>query len=124
MERIIAVPVTAGVVSAHFGHCEQFYFVQTNEAEITKEWFVTPPVHEPGLYPKWVKEQGAVIVIAGGMGQKAVNLFDAQNISTYTGAQSQAPKAIVEAFLSSTLQLTANICNHEHHDHNHDHKCE
>ncbi len=124
MEKIIAVPVTAGVVSAHFGHCEQFYFVQVNGTEIVKEWFVTPPVHVPGLYPKWVKEQGASVVIAGGMGQKAVNLFDEQNISTYTGAQSQAPKEIIKDFLSDNLQLTANICTHDHDNHDHEHKCE
>lgn len=118
MEHIIAIPVTEGVLSQHFGHCEQFYFARVNDVEILEEKLVTPPVHEPGLYPKWVKEQGADTVIAGGMGKKACDLFAQNGVNTFTGAQSQAPAAVVKSFLDKTIVFAQNTCA------NHEHKCE
>ena len=62
----------------HFGHCEQFALVDVDEdgpqaAEAPRS--LTPPPHEPGLLPRWLHEQGADVVIAGGMGQRAQQLF-------------------------------------------------
>ncbi len=115
VECTIAIPTTNGSLSQHFGHCEIFYFAKVNQTEILKEWYLTPPVHEPGLYPKWVKEQGAELVIAGGMGKKACDLFKQNGISICTGAESLNPSILVKEFLSNTLQLSNNACeNHEH----------
>ena len=114
MKKCIAVPVTAGVLSAHFGHCEQFYFAVTEDGKILEDRFQTPPAHEPGLYPKWVKEQGGELVIAGGMGQKARDLFAQNAVETIVGAPNEDPKVIVEKYLASALQTTENSCNHDH----------
>lgn len=112
MEKMIAIPVTEGMLSQHFGHCEQFYFARVNDVEIIEEKMVTPPVHEPGLYPKWVKEQGADLVIAGGMGQKACELFAENGVQYFTGAASQAPADAVKAFLNKTITFAGNTCTH------------
>ena len=44
-----AVPVTGGMMSPHFGHCEQFalFDVEEQSKEITKKEFVTSPEHQP-----------------------------------------------------------------------------
>ena len=115
MNKIIVIPVADGKLSQHFGHCEAFYFASVENNSIIKEWYVTPPAHEPGLYPAWVKEQGASVIIAGGMGKKACDMFKINGVEVYAGAASEAPDAIVKAFLDNTLQLASNAC--EHHAH-------
>jgi len=72
-----AAPVSGGVVSLHFGHCEHFALIDVDEdkKEITKKELVPSPGHEPGLLPQWLAEQGVSFVIAGGMGSRAQNLF-------------------------------------------------
>jgi len=108
----IAVPVTSGVVSSHFGHCEIFYFATIENNKIIKEENITPPEHEPGLYPKWVKSQGADLVIAGGMGQKARDLFDQNQVKQVVGAPNVAPKQAIEEYLAGNLQSGSNSCDH------------
>lgn len=112
MKKAIVIPVTDGVLSSHFGHCEQFYFASVEENRITEERFQTPPEHEPGLYPKWVKEQGGTLVIAGGMGQRARTLFDQNGVETIVGAPSERPRKVAEDFLNGVLQTTENSCDH------------
>ena len=112
MKQIIVVPVTAGVLSGHFGHCEEFYFAEITDGKIEKEYRITPPEHEPGLYPKWVKEQGGTLVIAGGMGKKACALFDENGVDIITGAVPYEPRQVVENYLNDQLEVTQNSCDH------------
>lgn len=112
MKKIIAVPVTNGLLSAHFGHCEQFYFATVEDHKIVAERMQTPPEHEPGLYPKWVKEQGGELVLTGGMGPKAQSLFKENNVEFIVGAPIADPKKVVEDYLNGVLQTAENTCNH------------
>ena len=112
MKKTIVIPVTGGVLSSHFGHCEEFYFAQVEDRNILSERMQTPPAHEPGLYPKWVKEQGGDLVIGGGMGQKARNLFDQNGVAYIVGGPSQAPRQVVEAYLAGELVTSENSCDH------------
>lgn len=113
MKTVIVIPVTEKVLSQHFGHCEEFYFATVMDGKIVDEHMQTPPEHEPGLYPKWVKEQGGTLVIAGGMGQKARDLFAAQQIEAIVGAPSIEPREVAEQYLAGTLVTSANTCNHK-----------
>lgn len=74
-----------------------------------------PPEHVPGLYPRWVAKFGVTDVIAGGMGQKAIHLFNEQNINTFVGAPVKTARELVEDFLANKLELTANYCDHKEH---------
>lgn len=112
MKKTIVIPVTEGVLSGHFGHCEEFYFAEIEDNKIVKEYKITPPEHEPGLYPKWVKEQGGTLVIAGGMGQKACKLFEENGVEYIVGATSYEPRTVVENYLSNQLEVTENSCDH------------
>ena len=121
MKTLIAIPVTEGVLSSHFGHCEQFYFATVEDGKILDEQMQTPPAHEPGLYPRWVKEQGAGLVIAGGMGQKARDLFAGQGLEAVVGAPTINPREVVEAYLEGRLETSANTCNHKEGEEGHEH---
>lgn len=116
----IAIPLENGILCAHFGHCEQFAILEVVNNKITEIKEITPPQHVPGLYPKWIAEFGVTDVIAGGMGQKAINLFHAEKINVFVGAPANTATEIVTDFLLNKLTLNANYCNH---DENHEHSC-
>lgn len=113
MDKIIfAIPVSGGKLCAHFGHCDQFALIETENGEIKGQSMHTPPLHEPGVLPKWLHEQGADIIIAGGMGTRAQDLFNQNDIKVITGAPMDPPEALVNQYLSDLLVSGDNICDH------------
>ena len=110
----IAIPLAAGRLSMHFGHCEEFAITEVNEQ--TKEIITTntlqPPAHEPGVLPAWLHEQGANVIIAGGMGQRARQLFAQNDIKIVVGAPAQTPDELIRAYLDGTLITGDNVCDH------------
>ncbi len=110
----IAIPVANGRLSMHFGHCEEFALIDVDEQEkkITNQTMLKPPGHEPGVLPRWLHEQGAKAIIAGGMGQRAHQLFAQNGITVIVGADSGSPEELVTAYLNSTLQTGDNLCDH------------
>ncbi len=110
----IAIPVAGGVLSSHFGHCESFTLVDTGDdgKTIAGSSVVQAPPHEPGLLPKWLAERGVSIIIAGGMGQRARDLFDAKNINVVVGAPTDTPENLATAYLKGDLQEGENACDH------------
>ncbi len=110
----IAIPTARGQLCLHFGHCEQFtlFEVDPQNKKIVGQEQLTPPPHEPGVLPQWLHEQGAGLIIAGGMGQRAQQLFAANGIKVIVGADAETPAALVEAYLAGTLSSGANVCDH------------
>jgi predicted Fe-Mo cluster-binding NifX family protein len=98
----------------HFGHCQQFAILEVDEQtqKIVNKSLHDPPPHEPGLLPKWLHELGANVIIAGGMGQRAQQLFVENDIKVVVGASEAAPEELVTAFLQNTLKSGANLCDH------------
>jgi predicted Fe-Mo cluster-binding NifX family protein len=113
MTKKIAVPVNeAGILDAHFGHCKFFALVNTEGDKIISEEKVVPPPHEPGLLPRWLGEKGVTDIIAGGMGQKAINLFNQNGVNAFVGAPQLSAVELIEGHLKGKLTFTANYCNH------------
>lgn len=110
----IAIPVTEGRLCPHFGHCEQFVLVDVDSEtkRITQTQTVPAPDHQPGLLPRWLHELGATVIIAGGMGQRALGLFAENGIEVITGAPSQEPHEVAKAYLQNALLLGENVCDH------------
>ncbi|MFC2044533.1 NifB/NifX family molybdenum-iron cluster-binding protein [Chloroflexota bacterium] len=109
-----AIPVSGGVVSPHFGHCEHFALFDVDEPtkKILKKEFVPSPEHQPGLLPEWLAEQGASIVIASGMGLRAQSLFQQNGIRVIMGALESDPEKAVLSYLNGQLDTGDNICDH------------
>ena len=116
-----AIPLAEGKLTAHFGHCQQFAILDVDQNEIVKQDFLTPPAHEPGVLPKWLHELGANVIIAGGMGQRAITLFNQAGINVVTGAPEADPVDLVKSYLSDSLEAGENACDSDH-DHG-DHQC-
>jgi len=109
----IAIPLVDGRLSMHFGHCEQFMLVESDgQNRIVNKTLLTAPPHEPGVLPAWLHEQGANVIIAGGMGMRAQQLFAQSGISVVVGAPAEEPEQIVAAYLSGTLETGDNVCDH------------
>jgi len=110
----IAIPLAEGKLCMHFGHCERFALidVDTTSKNIVGREDVVPPPHEPGLLPPWIAERGAKLVIAGGMGQRAVSLFSEQGITVVVGAPADTPERLVAGYLAGTLKTGGNVCDH------------
>ena len=110
----IAIPLVDGRLCMHFGHCAQFALLDVNEGtrSITGITKLDPPAHEPGVLPRWLNEQGATVIIAGGMGQRAQALFAEQGVKVVVGAPADTPEALVTAFLAGTLASGQNTCDH------------
>ena len=110
----IAIPVAAGKLAMHFGHCEAFALVEVDaeKKEILGAETMEAPSHEPGALPRFLAEKGADIIIASGMGSRAQGLFSQQGIDVVVGAPPEEPEAVVRAYLDGTLGAGGNICDH------------
>ena len=110
----IVIPVTDGKLCMHFGHCDQFAMLEVDETTkvVTGKRMLTPPPHEPGVLPRWLHYEGATVIIAGGMGQRAQTLFAENSITVVVGAPAEAPEQLVSQYLAGTLVSGANVCDH------------
>jgi Mrp family chromosome partitioning ATPase/predicted Fe-Mo cluster-binding NifX family protein len=108
----IALPLDGDRLSTHFGHSTRFAIYYVEGEKITGERFLTPPPHAPGIIPSWLKDQGVTVVIAGGLGRKAVAAFEKSGITVVYGASPDAPRDLVSAYLKGTLVTGENICDH------------
>ena len=110
----IAIPTVNGELCAHFGHCQQFAVLEVDAEtkSITASEMLTPPQHEPGVLPAWLNEMGCNMIIAGGMGGRAIQLFQNNNIEVIIGASAAKPEDIVMSHLNGELQSGQNLCDH------------
>ena len=110
----IVIPLADGKLAMHFGHCASFALVDVDLAErkILKRDDIEAPPLQPGLLPPWLAERGANLIIAGGMGQRAVELFTQQGISVVVGAPAETPEKLALDYLSGAMQTGPNSCDH------------
>lgn len=118
----IVVAGMGNMVSEHFGHCENFILFDVENGMIVKEESIESPGHRPGFLPNFLADQGAEVVIAGGMGGGAVDIFNERGVEVIVGASGDARMA-VEKYLKGELISTGSICHkHEHADECGEHK--
>jgi predicted Fe-Mo cluster-binding NifX family protein len=113
------------VVSHHFGRCPYYVLADVEEREIRNVTAVTNPFyqqHQPGQVPGFIHDQGADVIITGGMGRRAIAFFQQYNIEPVTGAFGTV-SLVVEKYLNGGLQGAA-PCREsiEHAQHHHDHE--
>ena len=103
------------MVAGHFGHCQNFNIYEVENKEIKKAESIANPGHRPGFLPNFLNELGVKVIISGGMGNGAIDIFNEKEIEVIVGATGPA-KAAVEAYLAGTLKSTGSVCHaHEHH---------
>lgn len=121
----IVIPSADGKLCGHFGHCEYFTFVEANPE--TKEILsIEEKIPEEGISCQsagWIAEQGANVVLAGGMGGRPYNIFCECGVTVVTGCPEIDIKEIVTAYLSSELVTGENSCCGGGHCHDEGHHC-
>ena len=108
----VAIPLAEGRLCNHFGHCEQFAVIRVKEGRVEEKELQTPPPHEPGVLPRWLGDLGVNLIIAGGMGQRALGLFTEKGIKVIIGSPSLEPEALVQNYLAGSLVSGPNVCDH------------
>ncbi len=119
----IAIPLEGGILAAHFGRCQEFAIadIDPETRRIIELETMAPPAHQPGILPQWLNQLGVSAVIAGGMGQRAIQLFTQMGIDLYAGAPVDSPENLTRAYLEGTLKTEFIPCSggHGNCDHHH-----
>ncbi len=108
----IALPVNNGNLSTHFGHSQHFGVFEVKDKEIIGENYIEPPPHSPGVLPAWLQEQGVKVVLASGLGQRAISQFEAAGIEIVYGVPVGPARDVVAAYLDGSLAAGDNVCDH------------
>lgn len=105
-----------GEMSMHFGHCTHFVLarIDADNRVVDSEVHANPYAeqHQPGQIPEYIKSLGANVVLAGGMGGKAIEWFRQLDIDVATGARAGVAETL-DAYLAGDLTGVAE-CNHDH----------
>lgn len=112
----IAVASEGQSVAGHFGHCDSFIIFDAENGAILNTESVPNPGHRPGFLPNFLADRGVNVIISGGMGGGAVEIFNERNVEVVVGASGEAKDA-VERYLRGELKSTGSVCHeHQHHD--------
>ncbi len=115
----IALPSNQNRVDAHFGHCEYFtvFTINDNKEIISEEKVMSPAgcgcksniVHT-------LSQMGVEVMLAGNMGDGAVNVLNSQGIRVLRGCAGDV-RSVTEKWLAGSLQDSGVGC------HEHEHGC-
>jgi predicted Fe-Mo cluster-binding NifX family protein len=97
------------VVGPHFGRCPYYIIVDVEGTEVKEVQAVDNPYyghHEPGLVPAFINSQGVDVMLAGGMGRRAVAFFEQYGIEAVSGASGTVRHAL-ELYLGGELRGVA-----------------
>jgi predicted Fe-Mo cluster-binding NifX family protein len=113
----IALPSRQNQVDEHFGHCEYFtVFTVNNNNEIMSEETVASPANCgcKSNVAQTLAQMGVTTMLAGNMGQGAVNVLNSCGIDVLRGCTGDV-KRVAEHWLSGTLKDSGIACDlHEH----------
>jgi len=110
-----------GQLSQHFGRCPYYLIIDVEGQEIKKTDSVNNPYyhsHVPGKVPQFINEQGVDVMIAGGMGPRAIDMFSNLGMEVVTGAIGNVGN-VLQAYLRGEIS-GVEPCRHDHPEgHNH-----
>ncbi len=119
----IAVPTKDSKVDDHFGHCAYYTIYTINEDEVASKQTLESP---QGCGCKsniatTLHEMGVTLMLAGNMGDGAMNKLASSDIDVIRGCAGFTDK-VVEAYLSGMLLDSGIACSsHDDHECSHNH---
>ncbi|NMC27341.1 MAG: dinitrogenase iron-molybdenum cofactor [Syntrophomonadaceae bacterium] len=108
---LIAIPKEGPVVCSHFGHCAEFTLYESDTKTMKN---IPSPGHVPGALPVFLKQLGVDLVIAGGMGGNAQNLFASYGIQVIVGAAGKI-EDVISNYEKGLLVSTGAVCSEHAH---------
>jgi predicted Fe-Mo cluster-binding NifX family protein len=103
------------LITEHFGHCVNFNVFDTENGIIVKSESITNPGHRPGFLPNFLNDLGVNVIISGGMGGGAIDIFNEKGIEVIVGATGKAKDAAMD-YLQGRLKSSGSVC-HQHMNH-------
>lgn len=121
----IAIPTKGNQVDGHFGHCEMYTVISTDENRkiINKE--IVPSPQGCGCKSNIAavfQQMGVSLMLAGGIGEGAINVLNRHGIQVVRGCSGDV-SALVELYLAGKLADSGESCSHHGHQHGEGHVC-
>jgi predicted Fe-Mo cluster-binding NifX family protein len=104
-----AISTDGEYVSAHFGRCPSFTIVEIENGKVISAEEIPNPGHSTGFLPQFLHENGVECIIAGGMGRRAIDLFEQYRIRPILGLSGKV-EDVIGQFLSGTLKSGESLC--------------
>ncbi|MHB1485426.1 MAG: NifB/NifX family molybdenum-iron cluster-binding protein [Saccharofermentanales bacterium] len=118
----IALPSRQNFIDDHFGHCEYFtvFTIDNNEKKIIAKDIVASPegCGCKSNIAKILAEMGVEVMIAGNMGDGAVNVLNSSGIDVLRGCSGDVRTATLEWLAGSIIDSGDSCHEHEHGCHN------
>jgi predicted Fe-Mo cluster-binding NifX family protein len=105
----IAVANDGGYVSGHFGRCAEYVLFDVEDGKVVSQTAIPTPSHQPGVLPPYLAQHGANCVIAGGMGQRAQELFASEGVEVVMGVQGKV-EDVLQAYLAGQTTGGPSTC--------------
>jgi len=115
----IAIPLAQQQPTPHFGAADSFLILEMDEdtGSLASKNMATPPPHERGVFPRWLRDQGVQAIIAGGMGPRAQAMLAGFGIDVAYGAEDgRDPEELAKAYMKGELPTTTAPCGGGFHD--------
>jgi predicted Fe-Mo cluster-binding NifX family protein len=111
-------------VAQHFGRCPYFALVDVTGEEVQSIEIIENPFlsgHEVGQVPTFIHQQEAKVMLSGGMGGRAIQIFKQFGIDTATGASGTVQETLASYF-AGKLSGAAPCAESVEHGHGGDHE--
>ena len=120
----IAIPTRGNIVDNHFGHCEAYTVFTIDENKIITSSEILPSPQGCGCksnIASVLQQKGVSIMLAGNMGNGALNVLTSHGIEVYRGCSGDVLK-VAEGFLEGQIDDSGEGCHH-HEQQGEDHQC-
>ncbi|NLA38629.1 MAG: dinitrogenase iron-molybdenum cofactor biosynthesis protein [Methanomicrobiales archaeon] len=107
----IAIAQDGNQVSEHFGHCESYAIFDVEGSIIYRRDDLPSPGHEPGRLPAFLADHRIDLIIAGGMGPRAVGLFNQNGIEVLLGVSGNVDY-VAQDYIAGRLFPGESTCHH------------
>jgi predicted Fe-Mo cluster-binding NifX family protein len=116
----IAVPITqTQEIDNHFGHCQFYQVFSIDDNNTIESTEIIDSPHGCGCksnIAQELSEKGVKVMLAGGIGEGAINVLNYYGIKVIKGCSGNA-KQNVELYLKGILEDKGSAC------HSHSHEC-
>lgn len=124
----IAMPVVNGSLLGHLGAAKQFALVEAGQESrvVVRKQIITAPTHEPGSFPRWLRERGVQVLIVGhkGIGQRALDNLIHYGVEVLGGRPGVPVDGLVVACLGGQLPRIQEDCGHQRDTTTDAHECQ
>jgi predicted Fe-Mo cluster-binding NifX family protein len=105
----IAIATDGNYVSAHFGRCPSYTIVDIDNGKVINKEVIDNPGHQPGFIPQFLHKKKVECIIAGGMGRRAIDLFNEYGIQTIVGVIGEID-TVINQIIEGTLKGGESLC--------------